>query len=261
MGRTDSDFRAKQHEFAAHLRDPDHCPAPADVEDRRMKIYRDLFFTNISNFLTNSYPVLAAQLGENRWAVLVHDFYREHRSLSPLFPQVAREFLNYLADERKAPEDGDDEADPPFLYELAHYEWVETALKLADDADSNPQETPDGDLLDNQPVLSPLAWAMTYSWPVGEFTKDTRPDQPAAEPQHHLVYRNNEGKVKYAKLNPVSARLFQLLEGEDVKTGREAVEIIAKELQHPEPEKVVASGLQIMEKWRELGVITGTLGR
>ncbi|HKX55116.1 MAG TPA: putative DNA-binding domain-containing protein, partial [Xanthomonadales bacterium] len=35
--------------FAAHIRNPAVAPAPADVEDRRMQIYRDLFFNNICN--------------------------------------------------------------------------------------------------------------------------------------------------------------------------------------------------------------------
>lgn len=257
MSETGSDFRARQYEFAAHLRDPEKFPAPADVEDRRMKIYRDLFFNNISTFLANSYPILAAQLGKERWAALVRDFFRDHRSVSPLFPQVSREFLNYLADEREA--NARAEADPQFMYELAHYEWVETALRLADDPDGNPVESAGGDLLDNRPVLSPLAWAMSYRWPVSEFTKESCPDREAPEPQHHLVYRNAEGRIKYAKLNAVSARLYQLLDGEAPLTGREALETIAGELQHPEPDKVVASGLQILEKWRQLGVITGTL--
>ena len=37
------------------------------------------------------------------------------------------------------------------------------------------------------------------------------------------------------------------------------IERIAAELGHPEPETVVSGGLQILEKWRGLGVVTGTL--
>ena len=129
MSKTEGNFLSKQYEFAAHLRDPDRFPAPDDVEDRRMQIYRDLFFDNIVNFLADSLPVLAAQLGEERWKTLVRDFYRDHESHSPLFPQLAREFLLYLGDERAASPDSSN--DPAFLYELAHYEWLKTDLKLA----------------------------------------------------------------------------------------------------------------------------------
>jgi hypothetical protein len=253
MSAASNDFRARQAEFAAHLRDPDNNPAPADVEERRMQIYRDIFFNNIRGFLAQSFPVLAAQLGEERWTLLIRDFYRTHRSLSPLFPQVAREFLNYLADERTDAAATDEE----FLYELAHYEWVAIALKLADDPETDVEVEQDGKLLDDQPVLSELAWAMSYSWPVSEFTTTERPEQKADQPTHHLVYRDDDDKVAYIQLNGVSARLFQLLDTDAAISGREALQTVANELQHPEPDKVLAGGLQILERWRELGVITG----
>ena len=43
-------FKEIQYEFTAHLRDPDHAKAPTDIEDRRMEIYRGLFYRNIQNF-------------------------------------------------------------------------------------------------------------------------------------------------------------------------------------------------------------------
>jgi hypothetical protein len=48
----------------------------------------------------------------------------------------------------------------PWLHELAHYEWVELALQIADD--DLPPHDPDGDLLAGKPVPSPLAWALAY---------------------------------------------------------------------------------------------------
>ena len=257
--RTAANLRTRQYEFAAHLRDPDNNPAPADVEDRRMEIYRDLFFNNISSFLANSYPVLSAQLGEERWRLLMRDFFRDHHSASPLFPQVSREFLNYLADERGSGTRTDPEPDPPFMYELAHYEWVETALKLGPDHPAPEGLKIDGDLLEERPVLSGSAWAMTYSWPVAEFGAEESPGAPAEQPQHYLVYRNVDGHVRSIRLNAVSARLFQLLEESPELTGQRALETIAAELGHTDTGKVVAGGQQILEKWRELGIVTGTV--
>ena len=255
MTDTRNDFRAAQREFAAHLRDPALNPAPADVEDRRMQIYRDLFFNNITGFLANSYPVLAAQLGEDGWNALIRDFFRDHKSETPLFPQVAREFLNYLADER--PESDKSQSDPEYLYELAHFEWIETELKLAADPEPDPDVAENEDLLENLPVLSPLAWAVSYEWPVSEFRKDSAPDAKAEQPQHFLIYRDSKGKVIYTQLNGVSARLYQLLDEGTARSGRAALETIAKELSHPEPGQVMDAGLQILQKWQELGVISG----
>ena len=41
-------FQDKQYEFAAHLRDPENVPAPDGIEDRRMGIYRELFYNNLN---------------------------------------------------------------------------------------------------------------------------------------------------------------------------------------------------------------------
>jgi hypothetical protein len=45
------EFQQKQYAFAAHIRDPEQNPAPAGVEDRRMAIYRELFFNNLHNLI------------------------------------------------------------------------------------------------------------------------------------------------------------------------------------------------------------------
>ena len=40
-------YARAQKQFAAHIRDPEHNPAPEGIEDRRMAIYRGLFYRNI----------------------------------------------------------------------------------------------------------------------------------------------------------------------------------------------------------------------
>ena len=44
-------LRAQQLAFARHVRDPDAHPAPAGVEDRRLRVYRELFQNNIATLL------------------------------------------------------------------------------------------------------------------------------------------------------------------------------------------------------------------
>ena len=46
MGES-ADFRDIQYAFAKHIRDPQNNPAPTDAEDRRMAVYRELFFNNL----------------------------------------------------------------------------------------------------------------------------------------------------------------------------------------------------------------------
>jgi len=245
----------RQYEFAAHLRDPDSNAAPADVEARRMGVYSELFFNNVTSFLGGHFPIAKKILGDERWRTLLRDYYREHESHSPLFPDMPREFLHYLAEERD-PEAGD----PPWLYEFCHYEWVESGLMLAPDADVADSD-PEGDLLDNSPVLTQPAWLLTYSYAVNEISVDQQPDAPADQPLHYLVLRNADDEVKFNRLNIVSARLYELLQNDAALSGRAALEQIAAELQHDNPAAVVQSGRNILEQWCELGIVAGARRR
>lgn len=247
-------FRAVQIAFAAHLRDPEHAPAPADVEDRRMGIYRELFFKNISGLLEGAFPVLRKLLGDERWNTLVRDFMVEHHARTPLFLELSQEFLDYLGTTRAARNAGD----PPFLLELAHYEWVELALGVSDDEPDPSHADPNGDLLDGCPVVSPLAWNLSYRYPVHRIGPDCQPSAPPAAPTHLVVYRNRAERIEFLEINAITQRLLTLLQQDPPRTGRAALLAIAAELTHPAPEQVVAAGAGMLADLRRRDVILGT---
>lgn len=248
-------FIRQQYAFAAHIRAPDSHPAPDDIEDRRMAIYRELFYNNIESFLSNSFPVLRRLLADADWHALARDFYSRHRSHSPLFLEIPREFLNYLEQER-----GERPGDLPFLRELAHYEWVELALSVAEHTPAQHVDA-DGDLLRQLPLVSTLAWPLSYQYPVHRISPGFQPQQPGEQPTYLLVYRDADDEVGFLELNPVSARLFSLLQEGAVDSGREALELIAAELQHPQPEAVIQGGLAILQEWRKRAIVPGTRRR
>ncbi len=246
------DFIRQQYAFAAHIRDPRHQPPPEGIEDRRLGIYRELFFNNIENFLSNSFPVLKRILAPSAWLALARDFFAHHRCHSPLFLEIPREFLNYLEIER-----GERAGDPPFLRELAHYEWVELALSVAEEPPP-PSVEAQGDLLAAAPVLSALAWPLAYHYPVHRIGPEFQPQAPLAQPVYLLVYRDPADEVGFLELNAVSARLFALLQQEPRRDGRSLLRQIAQELAHPQPPQVVQGGAEILEQWRQLGIVLGT---
>ena len=63
MAEAPERLRAQQFELTRHLRDPQASPAPAGIEDRRLAIYRDLFFNNIESLLSGNFPVICQLLG------------------------------------------------------------------------------------------------------------------------------------------------------------------------------------------------------
>jgi len=251
--RPESVLGRLQRDFAAHIRDPERNPAPPDVEDRRMAIYRRLFFSNISSLLEKNFPVLRSLYDDAGWSQLMRAFYAEHRARTPLFPEIAKEFLRYLQEQRECRE-----GDPPFLLELAHYEWVELALTLderePDDADADPR----GDLLQGYPVLSPLVWTLSYRYPVHRIRGDYRPGQPPAEPTHLLVWRDREYRVRFMLLNEVTRLLLERLREQPKRCGRELLEDIAAAIGHSDPAKVVAAGARVLADLRARDVLLGT---
>jgi len=242
-----------QTAFAAHLRDPDNQPAPADVEDRRMQIYRQLFFNNINKFLSSNFPVIRRLYDDDAWRQLVRDFYIEHRCRTPLFPEVPKEFLRYLQDHRK-----DRPGDPPFLLELAHYEWVELALSLDNQELNQCTADRDGDLMEEIPVLSPLAWPLSYRYPVHRITPGYEPDTPPERATHILVYRNREDQVLFMQLNDVSRLLMNLMLEDSGLTGRQLLTKIASSINHPQPSTVIEKGAELLQELREKDIILGT---
>lgn len=246
-------FKQSQYEFAAHIRNPELNPKPADVEQRRMDIYSELFFNNIEDFLSNTYPVLKAITPEEDWQAMMRDYFSKHHSHTPLFPEMPREFLKYLETER------DTKNDPPFIKELAHYEWVELALLTSDsDQDINwDYINKDGNLLNGKPVMSPLAWPLTYRYPVQKISPDFQPEEPAEHPVYLLVYRNSEDDVHFMELNPVTALLVQLLNEDNGLTTHQMLNVIAEQLNHPNPEIVISGGVQIIQDLKDRNIILG----
>lgn len=218
-----------------------------------MAIYRDLFFNNVAGFLNSGFPVLKRLYSDQDWERMARDFFTHHRCQTPLFLEIAQEFLDYLQNEHEPrPED------PPFLLELAHYEWVELAVSV-DDTALPADVDAEGDLLEGRPLLSPLAWPLTYAYPVHRIGPEFQPQAPG-EPVHLLVYRNPDEEVGFMELNPVTARLLQLIGEQPDASGRQLLQQIADEMKHPDPGAVIDGGLQTLEELRASGVILGVRG-
>ena len=92
-GRT----HALQYAFTAHIRDPERQPAPDGIEDRRMAIYRDLVYSNMESFVSSNFPVIRSLYNDANWSVFAHDFFREHRCHTPLFPEYLCESFSHVS--------------------------------------------------------------------------------------------------------------------------------------------------------------------
>ncbi|MDD5321427.1 MAG: putative DNA-binding domain-containing protein [Methylococcales bacterium] len=245
------DFKAKQHEFAAYIRDPEHNPAPADVKKQRMSMYRELFFNNIEDFLSAGFPVLRKILTDRQWFALAQDFYATHSCKTPYFLQIPEEFLDYMQNERDNPDD------LPFLLELAHYEWVEMALSIAKEEPVFNQQS-----LDNLPeravAISPLAWPLVYQYPVQKIGPAFLPLVTPKQPTFLIVYRNREDDVNFIEITPITYRLLEIVQEHESLLAGDCLKQVAEESNHADPELIIAGGLQILKELAEKTIITLT---
>ncbi|MFH2211560.1 MAG: putative DNA-binding domain-containing protein [Pseudomonadota bacterium] len=242
-----ADFQHFQRAFARHIRDPRHVPRPDGVPARNMAVYQELLFNNLCGFLDNCFPVCRALLGEARWRRLNRTFYRDWPSHTPWFREIPREFVRYLIEARIS------QPLPRWFAELAHYEWSELAVDVMDT--TIPVHDPAGDLLGREVILNPALMNLAYAWPVHRIGPEYRPRKP--QPSHLVVYRDANETVQFTEINAVTARLLALLAAAPT-TGETALRLIAGELQHPDPEQLIAHGAALLEDLRCQGIILGT---
>jgi hypothetical protein len=241
------EFQRYQYAFTAHIRDPRGEPRPNGVEARRMNIYSALLYNNLEGFLLACFPVLRRMLGTRRWTRLVHAFFRTHRCHTPYFRQIPDEFIQFLQN-NWTPSD----AYPPYLLELAHYEWIELALSVSTKSLDIVIDA-DGDLLTQCPVLNPVLANLHYAWPVQTIRLRARV-RPADT--WLLVFRDAADAIQFSEINAFSARLIALIEA-GTMTGDDALLCIARESRHPDPQLVIDGGLAILNDLRGRGAIVG----
>lgn len=248
------EFQEKQYAFAAHIRDPQHVPAPDGIENRRMAIYRELFFNNLSSLLSNMFPVLSKLLSEEKWRRLVRRFMQRHQAQTPYFLQLPAEFLDFLQNEYEPEPD-----DFPFLVELAHYEYIELALSVSEETNDMEGVDPEGDLLSGIPVKSELAWVFAYQYPVHRISHNFLPDAPAEQPVYLAVYRGTDDKVGFLELNAVTAGLLNAIEqNEAARTGDTLLRKLAADINYPDVDAFIEHGASALREMRSLEILTGT---
>lgn len=215
-----------------------------------MAVYRDLIYNNVEDFLANTFPVLKQISGDDAWHHLVHEYFKHHRARTPLFMQMPGEFLVYLQEEREP-----EPSDFPFLLELAHYEWTELELAVSEEKISMQGIDSNGDLLEGRAAISPLCRILGYQYPVHQIGMNYIPAEP--ESTFLIIFRDRKDNVEFIELNQVTALLLNQIQiGK--QTTREILVDIARELDHPDPDRIIGFGITLLEDLHKRGVILGT---
>jgi len=248
-----ADFHSIQHNMAAHLRNPEQFEGPAGIEDRRLAIYRELIFNNIEGFISGAFPVLRDLYSDESWLVLVRKFVVSHQSHSPYFLHISQEFLGFLQNEYQTLE-----SDPGFLLELAHYEWVELALDVADADEpkgvSDQAELGDQELLEQNLSLSPVAWPLSYKYPVHRISPDYQPDLAPESATFLVVYRQQED-IKFLESNAITVRLLLLISESKDQALTQVFQSLAQELNYADVSQLQSFGLGLIRDLMDKNVV------
>jgi len=244
-------FQRYQLAFTARLRDPHNQPSLAGVSGKRMAVYEEIVFNNLFESVSACFPVASKVLGKRKWLKLNQAFIRDYSASSPLFRKIPEQFLQFL-------NNTDPELQallPPYLNSLCHYEWIELFVASSPDSAKPNDIEPEGDLGNSKPVFAPTMQLLNYDYAVHKISPQHKPKQP--ESTQLLVFLSADDQVKFIQLNPVTYRLISLLQNAPL-TGIQALTLVAKELQHPQPESIIEFGLSILEDLQSQGVIIGT---
>lgn len=243
-------LQEQQTTLGLYLRDPEHNAPPVEMAAARVEVYRDLVFQNLSTLLSGTFPVLIKIVGDDQWRSLVRIFLRDHRAQTPKFGEIAQEFVEFLASQPDALKPA---AWPPFMLELAHYEWAEMVLQQSD-AEPLPSGSAEK-LLQRSLVVSPLARPLAYVWPVHLVGPDFQPQTAPAQPTLLLVRRAEDWSVKFSELSPLAWRLLQRIGECPELNGREQLERLAQEAGATGSADFIENGAALLRHLHAEGVV------
>ncbi|GIU25248.1 DUF2063 domain-containing protein [Shewanella colwelliana] len=197
-----------QQSFIDYIRDPSQ-PLPSGTDARRMQVYRELFFNNINGFVSNAFPVLCSLYEDKQWEELVQQFFVTHDCQTPIFIEIAQEFLVFLQQEYPV-----SERDPVFMLELAHYEWLELVVATEQE---NPLHHPIDDTQVSSAKLAFRASARVaqYHFDVQRISAEYQPLTQSEQPSFFCIYRDAEEEVCFLQLNPLAAQVLAYIEQHD----------------------------------------------
>lgn len=242
-------FQQQQRQLLHYLRQPQTTQIPAGFAPERLAVYADLLYNKFDESLTACFPVIHRILSPADWRSLLLDFIAGHRCLTPYYRQIPDEFVQYLQQER------DRADDLPFLAELAHFEWIELQLSIAESEPITITPLTREQLLSGTIVFAPVMQLLHYQWPVQDIGPHALPTEPPAATTHILGFCDSDEQVRFIALNPATAYLIELLN--NGLTGQQALQAMRGELTNAQFIELTRFGLNTLLDLHHQGAIIG----
>jgi hypothetical protein len=176
------------------------------------------------------------------WLVLARQFFAQHHCRSPYFIDISLEFVEYLSSEHQL-----NAFDPPFLSELAHYEWLELSVSIKKCQHETHTWQATSEQFPDKIAFSPLATLVSYHYPVHQISVDFQPKSPS-EPVYLVVYRNSTDEVNFTLVNQVSAHLLTVIQQSEVIEITELIANMRTALPQIDAQQLAVSVKDIVEQ-------------
>ncbi len=242
------DFKQIQAQFVDHLRDPENTMPPKGIEPRRIKVYQDLLFNNIVSFITSAFPVTQSLYEEQSWLELVRTFFIKHKSKSPHFIEISKEFVVFLNQQYVL-----QDSDPECLLYLTHYEWLEVDVSV----DTGVMA---GSYYSKGPITSvtlvPSARLAQYPLPVHQITSNYQPSIVPDNLYYYLVFRDQSHKVIFKQVSAIVMSLLQPLIKEDFVSPLQLVKHLREQLPQLQLQQLELQVNQVLDELLQSGALT-----
>jgi len=142
--------------------------------------------------------------------------------------------------------------DFPFLAELAHYEWGEMALSIAN-AETMQMSA---EKIESVPLqLSPLACLLVYQFPVHQISPAFLPLIAPEQATFLVAYRDTEEVVQFLEITPLTYQLLQLVETQPEQLAETYLMQLADFAPAIAVQTLKEKGLEILNDFARRGVI------
>lgn len=187
---------SSQQQFSAAVRAVN--PSSTRFDQDKVQLYQSLLRNNLDACVNRCFPILRQLLPSKIWAELIINFLAQGKGKTPLYLQLPYEFVEYI---QENPIEG-----YPFAADLAHYEWIELDLEMADCNEKPHLNIPP--VLDVPWRLAAASRLLAYDFPVDTISVQHGPQEPS--PCYFLVHKQDV-QVVFIKLSVQSYQILQLM--------------------------------------------------
>lgn len=199
-----NDTKKIQSDLAGYCRNGQPVQIPG-TKDGRLHNYRRLVFGVIKNTMDQAYPIARQHLGDERWDMLIEEFFAAHPCQHPQVWCMPRELIDYVQ-----LSGFDKNFEMPHLIDLLRMEWLEIEVHAMTDVKVG-ISAPIDDLMHDALAFNPYFRLERFTYPVHKIHERNPADFPGG--YFLLIFREMSGKqrVQFVSLQPFYAVLLDTL--------------------------------------------------